>query len=68
MDDGLDDVVMQTRCIGCKKEQYAPGVFAISHGEARCGVCGLRPPVFTEEAAYLEALNDLDWRGATGLY
>lgn len=59
-------IVMQPRCIGCKREQYGPGVFAISHGEAGCAWCGLCPPVFTDEAAYREALRDEDWRGHTG--
>lgn len=65
MDEG---VVMQPRCIGCGVGHYGPGVFAISHGEARCGQCGLLPPVFHDEGAYREALSDLDWRGATGFY
>lgn len=61
-------IVLQPRCISCDTEHYGPAVFAISHGEARCGNCGLRPPVFTDPAAYAEALRDEDWRGYAGYF
>ena len=51
------DVVMQTTCIYCKKEQYAPAVYPISHGEAGCNWCGQVPPVFTHMKKYIEALE-----------
>lgn len=61
-------IVLQGDCIGCGQPHWGPAVMAVSMGVARCGWCGLRPPVFYDEAAYAEALNDLDWRGATGFY
>jgi hypothetical protein len=59
-----DETVMQPRCIFCKREQYAPAVYAISLGEHPCCWCGRTPPVFTDRAAYREALKDQDWRAA----
>ncbi len=53
---------MQPRCIFCKREQYMPAVYSISHGEHPCCWCGCTPPVFRDEAAYREALRDEDWR------
>ena len=38
------EIAMQTRCIYCKKEQYAPAVYAISYGEHPCVWCGKTPP------------------------
>jgi hypothetical protein len=61
-------IVWQTDCIGCGERHWGPAVLAVSMGVATCNVCGLRPPVFYEETAYLEALSDLDWRGATGFF
>jgi hypothetical protein len=57
-----EDLVMQPRCIFCKREQYMPAVYSISHGEHPCCWCGCTPPVFRDEAAYREALRDEDWR------
>ena len=48
---------MQTRCIYCKREQYAPAVHAISNGEAGCAWCGKIPPILTE-AEWLEKLQE----------
>lgn len=38
----MDDknVAMQSRCIHCLGEHYAPAVIAISYGEAPCHNCG----------------------------
>lgn len=48
---------MQAKCIYCKKEQYAPVVYPVSHGEMGCAWCGQVPPVFTDEKEYREELN-----------
>lgn len=43
-------IEMQVRCVACKREQYAPAVWPISHGEAGCSWCGYVPkPMTTEE-------------------
>lgn len=49
---------MQVRCIYCKREQYAPAVYPISHGEAGCSWCGKVPPVFTTDEEYYKALKE----------
>lgn len=59
-------VVMQLRCIFCKREQYMPAVWDISFGRKPCTWCVHTPPVFTDEAAYREALRDEDWRAVLG--
>lgn len=41
------DMAMQMRCIGCKREQYAPAVLSISNGESGCAWCGFVPPILT---------------------
>ena len=41
------DLAMQMRCIQCRREQYAPAVLAISHGEHPCVWCGHTPPQLT---------------------
>jgi hypothetical protein len=51
------EVIMQERCIYCKREQYAPVVYPVSHGEMGCAWCGQVPPVFTDEKEYGEELN-----------
>lgn len=35
-----EDIAMQTRCVVCLKEQWAPQVHPISMGEAECTWCG----------------------------
>jgi len=52
------EYVMQERCIYCKREQYAPAVHAISHGEHGCAWCGEVPGIFTNEAQYRAVLNE----------
>lgn len=42
------EVAMQTRCIFCRREQYGPAVWSISHGEQACCWCGETPPILTE--------------------
>lgn len=37
--------VMHMRCTECRREQYAPAVWAISHGEQPCPWCGRHNPV-----------------------
>jgi hypothetical protein len=49
---------MQVRCIYCKREQYAPAVYAISHGEHPCVWCGKTPPVFTRDADWQKAMKE----------
>jgi hypothetical protein len=36
----LKDLAMQSRCVYCGKEQYAPAVWRISLGEDPCVWCG----------------------------
>lgn len=50
------EIAMQSRCIHCLGEHYAPNVIAISYGEAVCHNCGR----FSREmpwADYVEALS-----------
>ena len=54
---GKSTAVMQTRCISCKREQYGPSVYPLSHGLYPCAWCGLVPPVFIDEDKYREALK-----------
>jgi len=35
-----NDLAMQTRCVHCGKEQYAPAVIHVSNGEGQCCWCG----------------------------
>lgn len=58
---GPADIAMQTRCIYCDSEQYAPFVWSISRGQAGCAWCGKVPPVMTE-AQYREMLADANRR------
>jgi hypothetical protein len=51
--DKSEDIAMQTRCIYCHKEQYAPVVYPISMGEHPCVWCGKTPPKMT----YVEYRN-----------
>ena len=43
------DVAMQSVCIFCLKEQYAPFVYEISHSKRPCAWCGMYAPILTEE-------------------
>lgn len=36
-----EDIAMQTRCVSCKREQYAMAVYSISRGEHPCVWCGV---------------------------
>lgn len=49
MTDGKGKFAMQTRCIYCHKEQYAPAVWEISNGNIGCAWCGKVPPKMTYE-------------------
>ena len=40
----MPKLAMQTRCIYCHKEQYAPAVYPISIGKSGCAWCGKIPP------------------------
>ena len=42
-------VAMQTRCIYCHKEQYAPAVYEISYGKHPCVWCGKTSPKMSYE-------------------
>jgi hypothetical protein len=42
-------IAMQTRCVKCGLEQYAPAVMQISFGEHPCAWCGHTPPMMSEE-------------------
>jgi len=46
------EIAMQTRCVHCGKEQYAPAVWDISHGRHPCCWCG---EMSTE-------MSDEEWR------
>lgn len=51
-----NNVAVQSRCIHCLTEHYAPAVIAISYGEAACHHCGR----YSREmpwADYVEALS-----------
>lgn len=50
------DVVIQPRCVFCKRDHYTLAAPAISHGEAGCHHCGRISPVFTDDADYQAAL------------
>ena len=45
----METVAMQTRCVACGREQYAPIVFLVSKGEAGCAWCGHVTGPMTEE-------------------
>ena len=53
----IKDIAMQSRCIYCKKEQYAMAVHSISHGKHPCVWCGKTPPVLTQKE-WLEKLKE----------
>lgn len=50
-------IVMQHHCIYCKREQYAPAVSPISHGEHPCVWCGKTSPIITEYEEYKKELE-----------
>jgi len=50
------EVAMQTRCVYCKKEQYALVVYDVSHGKSTCAWCGK----FSKEMSYKEYINELN--------
>ena len=52
-----NDVAMQSRCIYCKREQYAMRVWSISQGKAGCAWCGKTPPKMTQ-VEWVKALED----------
>jgi len=68
----MDNVVMQPRCVHCGIAHPGPAVMAISYGHAPCAHCGRTPQVYTDEAAYRDAVrrvrdaNYQDWRAARG--
>lgn len=51
------DVVMQTRCVHCLREQYALAMLAVSLGERGCVWCGVTPNVYATDADYQAALS-----------
>ena len=55
-----DYVVMQVRCIYCKKEQYGVAVYDISFGNHPCVWCGKTPPVFNSDEEYHKILGTLN--------
>lgn len=52
-----EQIVMQTRCIHCKREQYAIAVYSISHGKHPCVWCGKMSRKMTEDE-YFKLLSD----------
>jgi len=51
-----DDIAMQSRCVHCRREQYAPAVFSISHGEHPCVWCGKKSKKMTHKE-WLKAIE-----------
>lgn len=51
-----EDVAMQTRCVHCKREQYAMAVYSISYGESCCAWCGKESKKMTNDE-WLTALK-----------
>lgn len=51
----VDKPAMQTRCIWCQAETYAPNVYQFSLGETPCHSCGGKTEPLTE-AEYRHAL------------
>ena len=47
-----EDVAMQTRCVHCKKEQYAVYVYNISFGKQGCAWCGKKSSPMSEPEYY----------------
>lgn len=45
----MSAVAMQSRCVYCGREQYAPAVLDISRGQHPCVWCGKTPPMMTEQ-------------------
>jgi ribosomal protein S27E len=58
------EIAMQVRCIYCKREQYAPAVYEISHGKHPCVWCGKTPPVMTESEWRLKIKENYDGNDA----
>lgn len=58
-DDTLQGYVMQEKCVHCGREQYAPNVFNVSTGTARCVWCYRFSEKMTE-TEYLKALKKLE--------
>ncbi len=52
-----EEIAMQTRCIYCKREQYAMAVHSISNSEHPCVWCGKTPPKLTYKEWYA-IIND----------
>jgi hypothetical protein len=42
-------IAMQVRCVHCKREQWMPAVYEISHGKSPCRWCGKMSKEMTEE-------------------
>lgn len=61
------DIAMQVRCLYCRREQYAPAVWAISHGTHPCVWCGKTPPVLTPkeyEKELRKSYDQADYKGS----
>ena len=54
------NIAMQSRCVHCGQEQWAPAVWGISHGELTCAWCGGLSEKMTYEEYYqkLKELKD----------
>jgi hypothetical protein len=44
----LPDIAMQTKCVHCLQEQYAPAVYLVSKGECSCVWCGKKSRPMTK--------------------
>ena len=53
----MNEIAMQTRCVFCKREQRAPNVYSVSHGESGCSWCGKRSYPMTDRE-YREKLKE----------
>ena len=49
MADAAKDIAMQTRCVHCKREQWAMAVVGVSHGREGCAWCGEMSTPMTED-------------------
>ncbi len=52
----MKDLAMQIRCVHCKREQYIPMVWDVSHGRHPCSWCGKMSKKMTNPE-YKEALK-----------
>ena len=52
----MSEIVMQEKCVNCKREQYGPAVYSISYGESGCVWCDHVSKEMTQKE-YIEELK-----------